>query len=66
MSDSKFRIKNIGADSIPMRLIKMSNDTQLTTGVLGSGETNAYINTPEDIQVCLAAPKQSTVICFIF
>ena len=62
MSDSKFRIKNIGADSIPMRLIKMSNDTQLTTGVLGSGETNAYINTPEDIQVCLAAPKQSTVI----
>lgn len=62
MSDSKFRIKNIGADSIPMRLIKMSNDTQLTTGVLGSGETNAYIDTPEDIQVCLAAPKQSTVI----
>ena len=62
MSDSKFRIKNIGTDSIPMRLIKMSNDTQLTTGVLGSGETNAYINTPEDIQVCLAAPKQSTVI----
>ena len=34
MSDSKIRIKNIGNDVAPIRLIKISNESTLTTDVI--------------------------------
>lgn len=62
MSDSQIRIKNIGQESAPIRLIKMSNDSKVVTAPLGAGEPNAFITTPEDISFCLAPLKQSEVV----
>ena len=61
MSDSKIRIKNIGNDVAPIRLIKISNESTLTTDVIAPGDVNSFKNTPEDIRFCLAPLKESVV-----
>ena len=62
MSDSKIRIKNIGNDSAPVRLVKMTNDSKVTIEPLGANEPNAFTDSPEDVRFCLAPLKQSEVV----
>ncbi len=62
MSDSKIRIKNIGNDSAPIRLVKMTNDSKVTIEPLGTNEPNAFTDSPEDVRFCLAPLKQSEVV----
>lgn len=62
MSDSKIRIKNIGNDSVPIRLVKMTNDSKVTIEPLGTNEPNAFTDSPEDVRFCLAPLKQSEVV----
>lgn len=62
MSDSKIRIKNIGNDSAPIRLVKMTNDSKVTIEPLGANEPNAFTDSPEDVRFCLAPLKQSEVV----
>lgn len=62
MSDSKIRIKNIGNDSAPIRLVKMTNDSKVTIEPLGTNEPNAFTDSPEDVRFCLAPLKQSKVV----
>ncbi len=62
MSDSKIRIKNIGNDTVPIRLVKMTNDSKVTIEPLEANGVDAFHSTPEDIRFCLAPLKQSTVI----
>lgn len=61
MSDSKIRIKNIGSDVAPIRLIKMSNESTLTIDTLEVGEIDSFKRTPEDIKFCLEPLKESVV-----
>ncbi len=61
MSDSKIRIKNIGNDTAPIRLVKMTNDSKVTIEPLEANGVDAFHSTPEDIRFCLAPLKQSIV-----
>lgn len=62
MSDSKIRIKNIGNDTAPIRLVKMTNDSKVTIEPLEANGVDAFHSTAEDIRFCLAPLKQSTVV----